>query len=85
MPVDTPFNVYLDQLAALSHGLALWNPNPPKDIYDNVSIGDVGYLNEGTFIRMFNVMLEWDDPSNRRLGVPEFLQASELRSIREFR
>jgi hypothetical protein len=74
MPVDKPFNIYRDQLATLPHGLALWNPNPPKRIYNNVSIGDVGYLKEGTFIRMFNVMLEWDDPSNRQLGVPEFYE-----------
>ena len=65
MPVDPPFTVYRDQLTALSHGLALWNPNPPKKIYNNVSIGDVGYLHEGRFIRMFNVMLPWDHPSNR--------------------
>lgn len=71
MPLVTPFDVYRDQLASLSHGLALWNPNPPKEVYDNVSIGDVGYLQEGTFIRMFNVMLKWDDPLNRKLGIPE--------------
>ena len=67
---DTPSNVYRDQLSALSRGIALWNPNPPKDIYNNVSIGDVGYLQEGTFIRMFNVMLPWDHPSNKTLGNP---------------
>ena len=67
-----PFNVYRDQLTALSPGLAVWNPNPPKKIYNNVSIGDVGYLHEGTFIRMFNVMLPWNHPSNRTLGEPEF-------------
>ena len=75
MPADQPiqpYNVYRDQLTALSQGLALWDPNPPKDIYDNVSIGDVGYLQEGAFIRMFNVMLPWDDPSNRILGEPAF-------------
>ena len=71
MPAVTPFDVYRDQLAALSLGVALWNPNPPKEFYDYVSIGDVGYLYEGTFIRMFNVMLKWDDPLNRKLGVPE--------------
>jgi hypothetical protein len=63
-----------DQLSALSQGIALWDPNPPKEIYDKVSIGDVGYLHEGTFIRMFNVMLPWDDPSNNKLGVPEFYE-----------
>ena len=40
-------------------------------LYDRVSIGDVGYINEGHFHRMFNVTLPWDDPSNTRLGEPE--------------
>ena len=71
IPIDTPFNVYWDQLSALSHGIALWNPNPPKEIYNNVSIGDVGYIHEGTFIRMFNVILPWDHLSNRTLGHPD--------------
>jgi hypothetical protein len=73
MPVDLPSvsKVYQDQLTTLSHGLALWNPNPPKEIYDKVSIGDVGYLHEGSFIRMFNVILPWSHESNRTLGEPE--------------
>ena len=52
----------------------MWNPNPPKNIYNKVSIGDVGYLQEGTFIRMFNVMLPWDHPSNAMLGYPEIYE-----------
>jgi hypothetical protein len=73
MPVDLPpvFKVYQDQLTTLSDGLPLWNPNPLKEIYDKVSIGDVGYLHEGSFIRMFNVMLPWSHESNRTLGEPE--------------
>jgi hypothetical protein len=82
MPVDPPFRVYRDRLTALSQGLALWNPDPPRrsprrnphlseKICDGVSIGDVGYLFKGTFIRLFNVMLPWDDPSNRTFGDPE--------------
>lgn len=71
MPVDPPFNVYRDQLTSQYHGLALWNPNPPKAIYNHVSIGDVGYVREGVFIRMFNVILPWDHESNRTLGEPE--------------
>ena len=70
MPVDTPFTVYRDELS-MSHGLALWNPSHRKMIYDGVSIGDVGYFYEGTFIRMFNVTLPWDHPSNRLFGAPE--------------
>jgi hypothetical protein len=73
MPVDLPpvSKVYQDQMTTQSHGLALWHPNPPKEIYDKVSIGDVGYLHEGSFIRMFNVMLPWTHESNRTLGEPE--------------
>ena len=70
MPVDPP-TVYRDQLSALAHGLALWNPNPLRNIYNSVSIGDVGYMHEGTFIRMFNVTLPWNHPSNGLLGNPE--------------
>jgi hypothetical protein len=40
-------------------------------LYNNVSIGDVGYLHQGMFIRMFNVTRPWDDPSNRLVGRPE--------------
>ena len=71
MPVDSPFAIYQDELSARSHGLALWNPNPPKKIYEFVSIGDVGFLHEGSFIRMFNATLPWDHPSNGLLGKPE--------------
>ena len=78
MPADHSYIVYRDQLTSLSQGLALWDPNPPKDIYNNVSIGDVGYLDKGTFIRMFNVMLPWNDPSNRTLGQPEFYESLDL-------
>jgi hypothetical protein len=76
MPENPPFTVYRDHLTSLYHGLALWKPNPPqagdppKAIYDKVSIGDVGYIHEGGFIRMFNVMLPWDHESNRILGEP---------------
>ena len=73
MSADLPLvsKVYQDQLTTPSRGLALWDPNPPKEIYDKVSIGDVGYLREGCFIRMFNVMLPWSHELNRTLGEPE--------------
>ena len=77
---NPPFDVYRDQLSALSHGFALWRPSPPRDVsnhvfYNHVSIGDVGYLDQGTFIRMFNVMLPWDHPSNKKFGEPEPYQS----------
>ena len=68
---DQPFNIYQEQLSFLDHGLALWDPRPVKGLYKqpgHVSIGDVGYLDNGTFMRMFNVTLPWDHPSNKLLG-----------------
>ena len=72
MSVHQPSNVYREQLSSLNRGLALWDPKPVENIYDQISIGDVGYLLEnGAFMRLFNVTLSWDDPSNRILEVPE--------------
>jgi hypothetical protein len=74
MSVDQPFNIYREQLSSHFHGLALWDPMPVGILHkqpDHVSIGDVGYLDNGAFMRMFNVTLPWDDPANRLLGKPE--------------
>lgn len=72
MSGDRPSYVYRVQLSSLHHGCALWNPTPVNQIYDRVSIGDVGYVNRtGFFYRMFNVTLPCDDPSNNKLGRPE--------------
>jgi hypothetical protein len=65
-----PYNVYRDQLTSLCHGLALWEPDP-ADVYDQVGVGDVGYVRRGIFHRMFNVLLEWDHPSNRTHCEPD--------------
>ena len=73
MPIDEPYNVYRERLTSQFHGIALWSPNPVQSLYDygRVSIGDVGYLRDGKFTRMFNVTLPWDDPSNGKLGTPD--------------
>ena len=70
----------------LSHGIALWNPDPPNKIFNNVSIGDVGYLQAGTFIRVFNVTFPWNHPSNRTFGDPklyEFLDNDSSNTLEE--
>jgi hypothetical protein len=80
MPVERPpFYLYQELLQSQYHGTALWNPNPVEGLYDcgQVSIGDVGYLFEGDFIRMFNVTLPWDDPSNTKLGMPDAYESLE--------
>ena len=63
-------NIYRDQLLPLGYGHSLWEPSPIERFYDQVSIGDVGYIMDGFFHRMFNVTLRWDDPSNQRYDVP---------------
>jgi hypothetical protein len=78
MSIHQPSNVYRERLSSLNHGLALWDPKP-VDLYNHISIGDVGYLLEnGAFMRLFNVTLPWDDPSNRLLEVPEEYKRLEL-------
>jgi hypothetical protein len=81
MPIEQPSNVYREQLTSLYHGHALWEPGPIRSIYDRVTIGDVGYVNDGFFYRMFNVILPWDDPSNGRLGKPEQYTSLDLGSF----
>ncbi|KAI0282668.1 hypothetical protein BC826DRAFT_274337 [Russula brevipes] len=69
MPLSHHY-LYREQLTSLHHGHALWEPDP-QNLYEQVSIGDVGYMQEGSFRRMFNVLLEWDDPLNRTTVKPE--------------
>jgi len=71
MSVDRPSNIYREQLSSLHRGLALWDPKPVEGLHrqpGHVSIGDVGYLDNGAFMRMFNVTLPGDDPSNTVIG-----------------
>jgi hypothetical protein len=79
MSGDQTSNVYRVQLSSLYHGYALWNPDPVKEIYDRVLIGDVGYVNSaGYFYRMFNVTFPWNHPSNNKLGKPDHYEPLDL-------
>ena len=53
------------------YGHALWDPDP-GNLYPAVKVGDVGYIREGKFRRLFNVLLPADDESHEDLGVPEY-------------
>jgi hypothetical protein len=86
VPEDHPSNIYREQLSSLYHGLGLWEPSPIKNYYDHISVGDVGYIDDGFFHRMFNVTLEWDDASNKKLCQPEYykpLADDPLKNIRK--
>src|SRR6266404_2805678 len=53
------------------YGHALWEPDP-GNLYPAVEIGDDGYICEGKFHRLFNVLLPANHPSHRNFGVPEY-------------
>lgn len=72
-----PHVVYREQLASLYHGHALWQPDS-TNLYEQVSVGDVGYVKEGCFFRLFDVLLEWNHPSNYVLCEPEPYSRMEL-------
>jgi len=89
MPVE-PWNVYREQLSSLYHGHALWEPDPVHVLYDKVSIGDVGYMKNGFFYRMFNVTREWGDDSNQKFGTRkpenyEPMKEADFKDIKESR
>ncbi|KAI0298654.1 hypothetical protein B0F90DRAFT_681103 [Multifurca ochricompacta] len=63
------YDVYREQLASLYYGHALWEPNP-AGLYDQVRIGDVGYVRQGHFLRMFNALLPANHPMQGGYGVP---------------
>lgn len=46
--------IYLTQLRTLGEGDALWFPEPHTT--GEVQIGDVGYVHQGAFIRLFNAI-----------------------------
>jgi hypothetical protein len=78
MPLPLPpYQVYRDQLTSLYHGHALWDPDP-AGVYEGVSVGDVGYMRDGCFYRLFNVLRKWDDPSNFTLFQPEYYPTLDL-------
>lgn len=61
--------IYADQLYGHGYGHPLWHPEPNST--GEVQIGDVGYIFEGAFVRLFNILLPPDDAENKRNGVPE--------------
>ncbi|KAF8262518.1 hypothetical protein EI94DRAFT_1688024 [Lactarius quietus] len=67
------YDIFREQLAIRfpAHGYALWEPSPLEDLYRVAGVGDVGYISEGRFHRLFNILLPADDPTHENFGVPE--------------
>jgi hypothetical protein len=69
------YDIFRDQLAIKypAYGHALWEPSPwPLSI--PVEVGDVGFIRDGKFHRLFNALRPADDPSHQRLRVPEYYE-----------
>jgi hypothetical protein len=67
------YDIFREQLAAKypGYGHALWEPNPGK-LFCPVEVGDVGYIREGGFHRLFNALLPPNHTSHDKFGVPEY-------------
>ena len=52
-------------------GHALWDPTPDS-VFGPAKVGDVGYVREGRFFRLFNTLLPADDPSHKETPLPEY-------------
>lgn len=60
-------DVYAEQLSPSGYGYPLWFPEPHDG---EILLGDVGYIHDGSFVRLFNVTLPDTHPANRN-GVPD--------------
>ncbi|KAH9032015.1 hypothetical protein EDB85DRAFT_1890861 [Lactarius pseudohatsudake] len=65
------YDTYREELgkAYPGFGHALWEPDPGEQS-PPVGVGDVGFIREGRFHRLFNALLPADDPSHEIFGVP---------------
>ncbi|KAH8984040.1 hypothetical protein EDB92DRAFT_1951101 [Lactarius akahatsu] len=65
------YDIFREELAKAypAFGHALWEPNPGE--YPPVEVGDVGFIRQGKFHRLFNALHSENHPSNQRFGVPE--------------
>ncbi|KAI0350573.1 hypothetical protein OH77DRAFT_1412848 [Trametes cingulata] len=63
-----PWDIYTEQLIHLGYGYPLWVPDPAPGAAQ-VQIGDVGWVNDGEFISLFNA-LRGEDDAQPRGGVP---------------
>lgn len=70
MSKDSPaYEIYSKQLFGRGYGYPLWHPEPNEE--REIQIGDVGYLYQGSFWRIFNTTLAQGHEANEEFGVPD--------------
>ncbi|KAI0372678.1 hypothetical protein BV20DRAFT_38503 [Pilatotrama ljubarskyi] len=67
--METACRVYTKLMFQRGYGYPLWEPEPNEA--GELLIGDVGYILDGGFYRLFNATLPADHPVNQRCGVPD--------------
>lgn len=68
MATPSAASTYAGQLLDRGYGLPLWRPEPTG--FGEVEIGDVGFVDDGAFHRLFNAMRPRDDALNSA-GIPK--------------
>jgi hypothetical protein len=65
------YDTYREELAKAypGFGYALWEPDLGEQ-NPFIGVGDVGFMCEGRFHRLFNALLRADHPSNGIFGIP---------------
>lgn len=71
-----PHDVFAKELLHCNLGRAMWIPEP-SHVYGPAQIGDIGYIEEGQFIFLFNASYPPDDPRQKR-GVPNEFERLEI-------
>ncbi|KAF8263058.1 hypothetical protein EI94DRAFT_1704292 [Lactarius quietus] len=69
MPHYDTFRLQLG-IAHPDFGHALWDTSSGEQ-YPPVEVGDVGFIRQGKFHRLFNALYSENHPCNQRFGVPE--------------
>jgi hypothetical protein len=74
------YDIYREELARrfFAFGYALWEPSPGGP-HGPVAIGDVGFIREGKFHRIFNVLLPSDDQTHENYRTPEYHEPLKLK------
>jgi hypothetical protein len=73
------YDVYHEEIAIkhAAHGHVLWVPSP-GGLYPAVQVGEIGFIREGKFHRLFNILFPENHPSHES-GVPEHHKPLELK------
>ncbi|KAF8522838.1 hypothetical protein JB92DRAFT_2886182 [Gautieria morchelliformis] len=73
------WETYYQQLSSARRGHAVWNADPGEE--PAVEIADVGYMEMGAFIRLFNASKEIGDTYNK-FGTPEGYEPIDVGPVR---